>query len=330
LVQAATVSSFLPRDLGIDRDPDRTSQPDAQRDVLAFSEEVHGPDGPKWALTQEARRSVLSTASKMDIKEALAQTTSLFKDPVSVALRDQLSDAKVDVATSALAKLEATRIAAIWLEGLRDKPAVDLDALDREIALRRVLKPFLRMVAAEGGEDARVDPSKIRFYGREREITMLRDYVGVLPAASLLGRLVTRLGQAFRGARPLVIWGIGGVGKTTLIAKFALEHAEAARSRYPFAYLDFDRATLSARRPELLLAEMCEQVGAQFSRTDPGDARAAGQGARALGRVGRSVGKVCPGPHAGRRAHRLFARKLARRRELCRPAPAAEGVSQDR
>src|SRR5262249_34134960 len=52
--------------------------------------------------------------------------------------------------------------------------------------------------------------------------------------------------------------------------KFMLEHAEAARSRYPFAYLDFDRSTLSARRVELLLAEMCGQVGAQFPElTEP-------------------------------------------------------------
>ncbi|MER8802304.1 hypothetical protein [Mesorhizobium sp. M0998] len=267
LVSAATVSSFLPRDLVIGIGLDDKRSQDAERNVLSFAEEVHGPDGTKWALTQEARRSVLSRASVRDIQDALARTKARFVDPISVALREQLSAAKVNMEAAALPKLEATRVAATWLQNLKGTPAADLDGLNREIAMRRLLKPFRRMVGLDGDEGSSTDPSKIRFYGRENEIRRLRDFVGVLPATSLLGslgRLTTRLGQRALGARPMIIWGIGGVGKTTLIAKFALEHAEAARSRYPFAYLDFDRATISARRPEVLLAEMCGQVGAQF------------------------------------------------------------------
>jgi hypothetical protein len=43
-----------------------------------------------------------------------------------------------------------------------------------------------------------------------------------------------------------------------------LEHIQAAKNRFPFAYLDFDRTTISAGSPAELLAEMCIQVAAQF------------------------------------------------------------------
>src|SRR5262249_30701614 len=203
----------------------------------------------------------------------LTRTSSHFKDPVSVALREQLSEAQVRLESTTLPMLEATRLAATWLSGSKRTSPLNLDEINREIALRRLLKPFRRMVAAGDSEGAQLEPAKVRFFGRESEIAKLRDYVGVIPAATLLGsvtRFATRVQHAVVGAKPLIIWGVGGIGKTTLIAKFMLEHAEAARSRYPLAYLDFDRSTLSARRVELLLAEMCGQVGAQFPElTEP-------------------------------------------------------------
>ena len=253
---------------------------------------MHEPDGTKWALTQDARRSVLAAASAQDIANALSWTKSHFDDAVSVALREQLSArpaglesvGSIGLESTDLPMLEAQRLAATLLHGVDRVRPLDLDDLSREITFRRLLRPFRRMVGAPDSDGATLDPAKVRFFGREVEIENLRKYVGVVPASGLFGRVVglaARVGQALLGARPLFIWGIGGVGKTTLIAKFVLEHAEAARSRYPFAYLDFDRATLSARRLELLLAEMCEQVGAQFPElTEP--MRALQDKARAL------------------------------------------------
>ncbi|WP_439402652.1 hypothetical protein ACNJYA_09610 [Bradyrhizobium sp. DASA03068] len=277
LVNAATVSSFLPGDIVAGANLDEQHRRAAERNVMSFAEEVHGPDGTKWALTQEARRSVLRVASQQDIAAALVRTAPQFGDPLSVALREQLSfapastETSIDVESRPLSTLEAQRVAATWLTGVTQSK-VDLDDLSREITLRRLLRPFKRMVGAEGSDGTQIDQTKVRFFGREAEIARLREYVGVVPAPSILGsvsRFAIRAGQALSGARPLIICGIGGVGKTTLIAKFVLEHAEAARFRYPFTYLDFDRATLSARRPELLLAEMCWQVGAQFAELTP-------------------------------------------------------------
>ncbi len=266
LVRAATVSSFVPREL---TGPVSTEEARRQieKNVLLFAEPARGSAGPQWALTLDARRSVLTAASKEEITDALASLSPSPEDPISAALRLQLSSETIKPETAALPDLEATRIAGTWLSGRSDIQTIDLDALSREIALRRLLKPFRRMIGIEDAEGSEVDPSKIRFFGRDAQIKQLRDYVGVLPATSFGGtvaRIASQVQRALLGTKPLIVWGIGGVGKTTLIAKFTLEHAEAARSRYPFAYLDFDRTTISARYPALLLAEMCRQVSAQF------------------------------------------------------------------
>ena len=64
---------------------------------------------------------------------------------------------------------------------------------------------------------------------------------------------------------PLFVLGPGGCGKSTLIAKFILEHAaEEAHAQFPFAYLDFDRPALTADEPVTLLAEAMRQLADQY------------------------------------------------------------------
>jgi hypothetical protein len=64
---------------------------------------------------------------------------------------------------------------------------------------------------------------------------------------------------------PLFINGPGGSGKSTLISKFILDHADIPEgSRFPFAYLDFDRPGLLAEEPVTLLVEIARQLSIQF------------------------------------------------------------------
>src|SRR5262249_39444333 len=138
-----------------------------------------------------------------------------------------------------------------------------IDEFDREIELRRLLAQFERMTGR-----AASDKLKDRFYGREEQIDELRGYVGKIGAktwsrkGTRVKRAVTR---AMTGRTPMMVWGIGGVGQTTLIAKFMLGHAPPAASHFPLVYLAFDRSTISARNLPGLLIEMCRQVGAQFA-----------------------------------------------------------------
>jgi len=64
---------------------------------------------------------------------------------------------------------------------------------------------------------------------------------------------------------PFCIHGPGGMGKSSLVSRFILEHAEAAESqRIPFIYLDFDRPGLVAEEPVTLLLEAVRQLRTQY------------------------------------------------------------------
>jgi hypothetical protein len=66
------------------------------------------------------------------------------------------------------------------------------------------------------------------------------------------------------GRERLVISGAGGVGKTALIGRFLIDHAEAPeRGWFPFTYLPFDSETLDIREPFTLLVAMAAQLDTQ-------------------------------------------------------------------
>lgn len=267
-VDAAVVMGFLPRDLAagvVEGD----SRGDAEKAVLDFAEWTHSPDGARWSLTREARTAILGAAGSDEIVAALKRTGSRFTDSVTRALHDCFrGQTDLPAATSDLGALEARRIAVGLLAGTPNLTLPSLDALDRDIALKRLLAHFERMTGVVPSTDPSSATRPDRFFGRAGDMEKLRAHVDVVASSSVretVVRAAQRVALAFLTDRtPLNVWGVGGVGKTTLIAKFMLQHARAAASRFPFAYLDFDRATVSARNRAGLLIEMASQVGAQF------------------------------------------------------------------
>ncbi|HYC30436.1 MAG TPA: ATP-binding protein, partial [Chitinophagaceae bacterium] len=110
---------------------------------------------------------------------------------------------------------------------------------------------------------------QVMFRGRQKELSTLRSYVGVAPpqgVSETIGRIFEKVwpfGPTEK--KPLLIFGQGGIGKSTLLAKFILEHAEAQKKdRFPFVYLDFDRPNLSALEPETLLIEAARLLSIQY------------------------------------------------------------------
>ena len=61
-----------------------------------------------------------------------------------------------------------------------------------------------------------------------------------------------------------MVHGPPGVGKSTLLAKFVLDHGRAGDRRIPFVYIDFERPTLSVLEPATLLAEAARQLAIQY------------------------------------------------------------------
>ena len=94
------------------------------------------------------------------------------------------------------------------------------------------------------------------FVGRKAEMTLLRDYCLGKAAGSGLSD------------PPMLVYGIGGVGKSTLIARFVMDLVSApdSASATAWAYLDLDRPTLSSFEPMVLLRDITRQLAAQFPK----------------------------------------------------------------
>ncbi|MFE1172971.1 ATP-binding protein [Streptomyces sp. NPDC058773] len=141
--------------------------------------------------------------------------------------------------------------AVLWLSRVPGTTGLP-DTAELQLALERarLLEPLERLVRSP-------------FQGRARELAELREYV--VPSG----------GSAVAGARPdgmqhpgpvppLVVHGPGGMGKTTLLAKFVLDTIHDPAGCFPFAYIDFERPTLSIQEPLTLIAEAARQLGIQF------------------------------------------------------------------
>ncbi len=145
----------------------------------------------------------------------------------------------------------------------------------QQLARETLLQPF-RHLTGEWGASGFVS----YFTGRETELSRLYDYLAVLPPKSLQHRIsrafkglvdsAWRLVTREAGHRPVLIHGPGGVGKSTLLAKFLLDHLTTTepRDRFPYAYLDFDLSTLSALEPVTLLVEAARQLAAEYPASE--------------------------------------------------------------
>ena len=264
LLDAALVSTFLPRQLAPEACPE-SERSAVENAVLEYSEPVTTPEGTRWELRRSVRAEVLRLApGPVEIARSQALSSSVFSDAVSMAVHEILSGTSLARLDSAgLPQLEALRAAASMLGDVQSLHSrLPLTQLDRLIRKRRLAEQFERVC----GKDF-----KTEVVGRDGELEVLRAYVGVIAASSLRDTAVRALSFARRkvsGRKPLVIWGTGGVGKTTLLSRFMLEHIDAADGSYPFAYLDFDRPSISPKDHVGLFAEICLQMSAQFEGLD--------------------------------------------------------------
>ncbi|MFI9051401.1 ATP-binding protein [Streptomyces sp. NPDC053427] len=105
-------------------------------------------------------------------------------------------------------------------------------ALDRA----RLLQPLERLVQGP-------------FEGRTGELATIRSYVVDAHPPPV---------------PPLIVHGPGGMGKSTLLAAFLLHSIRRDGPAFPFAYIDFERPTLSLQEPVTLIAEAARQLGIQY------------------------------------------------------------------
>lgn len=222
-----------------------------------------------YYIKDDVRKLVLKELfSENKIKEALdANAPKTYNS--NVLLQHLFTECLLgnfpDIQKTGLQELTALQRINDWLSFSLSLEA-SKKALERRIEMEEMLSPFKHLT---GNYLDGVFVEKFR--GRKEELAVLREYVGVAPPRGTFESIKRHyhniVEPVFNWDKkpPLLIFGLGGVGKSTLVAKFILEHAEAhTKDRFPFVYLDFDKQSLSASDPETLLIESARQLSIQY------------------------------------------------------------------
>ncbi|MFF1506720.1 trypsin-like peptidase domain-containing protein [Streptomyces sp. NPDC058326] len=130
-------------------------------------------------------------------------------------------------------ELSDTLQAVLWLSrvpGVTGLPSVD--EVQHRLEEARLLQPMRRLIRGT-------------FHGRTAELDALHAYLA-LPEEP--------------AEPPVILHGIGGIGKSTLLAKFLVDALAATPGGFPFAYIDFARPTLSVHEPATVIAETARQL----------------------------------------------------------------------
>lgn len=238
-------------------DPDAAVPPEFRLEVQAVSDQLADHDGrPEWMLKERTRVHTLARMLRVGGRDALiaarpcAPTVreSALQRMLDTALAGQPVDPDALTQDELVAALHVARwcTAAGSLGGRPDLlPAgFDREQLDGRLALLETTRP-IREITRDG------------CVGRQAERDRLRRHVEA-------GAPYTNLIQH----PALLVYGVGGVGKSTLVAQFVLDVIdESARRPTGWAYLDLDRPSLSGYQPLELLADINRQVSAQFPQT---------------------------------------------------------------
>ena len=260
---AAVLTTFGETDLspvgvhGGDSDAERQASIDS---LLEQSVRTRNPFGEwRWTLRTDSRVATLRHLRERGaIEAAITANPVVSPDFAQDLLTRMLRGDKPEIEPLTAQQLRAVQQVSAWLSAAGFPNTPDPNLLASRMAWRTLLQPFEHLV----GEHYR---------GRQEEIAKLRSFVGIAPPQSFLEAASRHL-QTFREAvfksTPnfgFMLTGPGGVGKSTLVAKFILEHAEAhASDRFPFAYLDFDRPDVDKLEPLSVLAEAVRQFGVSY------------------------------------------------------------------
>ncbi|OJV16421.1 MAG: hypothetical protein BGO21_26350 [Dyadobacter sp. 50-39] len=196
-----------------------------QRDMLEPL--VIDPDDEgEWIMEPEERRQIFRTAGNLQ-KLQESKSTGVDGDPMQVAI-DQILDGEID-----LNKLDE-KVLPYWKQAVQWFPDVIPDLPTPEEIQQNLDKRRIRSsLSVIAGPD---------FRGREDDLKKLREWFQTAEAG------------------PKMVSGIGGVGKSALIAKFVLDLPE----NNVIFWLDFDRPDLAPDDAVSVLRAISEQASLQI------------------------------------------------------------------
>ncbi len=249
--RAAVLSSFSVDELS-------PADPSEVNELLDLSRPVYEGQTQRWSLRPSTRKSVLKQLDSVDkIQHTLDSVGSSRADPLGKTIGD-IVDGALTTDSDDLGQLsELWSVRQLFSESTDGMPAMEV--IKKRIAILNFLKPFHDLA----GEN---------FKGRVEELASLADYVGVQETSSVTELISRTFRQVFslHEKPPIMLFGPGGMGKSTLIARFILDHARALdEGRLPFTYIDFDRTKLSPQQPHAILYEALRQLEIQYPDFGP-------------------------------------------------------------
>jgi tetratricopeptide (TPR) repeat protein len=258
LACAATLATFDPRELlaAFGMATDATNLERLR--IHADDTRRNGLDAARWRLTQAARRRALTVVGEPTRLRELRWRVRIPAPASLQRMADLLLEGATPPPTLAIGELAALVEAHAWYAGVLPwLPPADL--LRRRLAMAELLEPMQRLIGDH-------------FVGRKHELNRLTDYVGILKSDGMVGALGVSVRRFVRRARrsllsdpPLFVVGPGGVGKSSLMARFILDHVDlAGDAPLPFVLVDFDRAQVEPTLPLSLLLAALQQLRVQF------------------------------------------------------------------
>ncbi len=229
-IAAAMRSSFLPEALAKELPSGEKLRRDT-KDLIQACDVVRDRGTLKWQLKNSIRKEVYkSLGSLAAMKPYLPQGEKTKENTLQKMLSDYVQGTAQPLKEQSLQELGASYQIAGWLHEIDTANIPAPIEVQAQLRIKELTAPFRKLTEF--------------FQGREDELKKLR---------------------AYQEWPPLLIHGLGGAGKSTLISKFILEHLEdSPKGHIPFIYLDFDRPGISIREPLTLLFEGLRQLILQF------------------------------------------------------------------
>lgn len=187
---------------------------------------VADPKATRWALRMSERRRLISSAGS--ISELRRYLDSVDRsDPAGSVVADILDGPPYGLEQCDEAQLSWWIQIVRWFEGIvADLPKPS--AISRQLEQRRIRSRLEKIIDG-------------RFRGRTKELSRLRAWYQ-------------------QGIGPLTVTGIGGIGKSSLVARFASE----LDPQTPLLWLDFDRADLAPDDAMSVLSAIISQAAVQL------------------------------------------------------------------
>ena len=209
----------------------------------------------RWRLRPAVRRrALLQLRSEGRLAQALGTL------PAAVSERDallrQLLAGSIDLQQLDFRQTALLREVLQWLEGSEFATPAVIQAAAQRLDRLQLFKPFQRLLA-DG------------FQGRQNELKALREYVGIGEPGSGLRHLVQRFARLAGPANlPMALYGPGGIGKSTVLAQFLMEHCGPDVAQpLPFVYIDIDRVGFRTADFGHFVIEAVRQLARQASES---------------------------------------------------------------